>query len=169
MEATFEKMAVVIVDMQESFVSRVWEDEKESVIGHQVMLIRACAERDIPVVILEYTGDGETIRVLMTEIEKVPTTRKVVKYSNCGFYLTNLNTILVELGVRILVFTGINASFCVASTANSALRLGYKIATSEDLIADGRSHALGKSREWYRRNGLFFESRHALTKALAKT
>lgn len=155
-----ESLAVVLVDMQPYFTAHLLGEVMQKTVREQERIIRACVAEDMPLIVLEYEGCGKTIESLEEEIRKVPRVTVINKGWDDGFRGTNLDAVLTCLGATSLLFMGINGNACVFGTARSAVRLGYKIFTSENLIADGQSASLWsikESREWYVLNGVFCE------------
>ncbi|MES3005629.1 MAG: isochorismatase family protein [Patescibacteria group bacterium] len=96
----------------------------------------------------------------------------IVKPYNNGFELTKLEFVLNNLGVRRLVVTGINASFCVQSTVCSAIRRELDVFTSDGLLADcdcSDCRRRDKSRSWYERETTFFHQPTSLEDFLGAT
>lgn len=151
-------LAVIVVDMQSKFVDALDPIDKGLLLGSQMEVLGTCAKKDIPLFILEHRCTrGGTIETLHEAIATVPRTKVIAKTHNDGFRDTTLQADLKKLGTKSLIFTGINASYCVMDTAFSALRLGYRMVTAENLIADATCHArLNKSRQWYKENGIHF-------------
>jgi nicotinamidase-related amidase len=59
---------------------------------------------------------------------------RVTKYRYSGFWDTELDTILRNLGVTTLFFAGVNADQCVMSTLQDAMFLGYDCIMVEDCV-----------------------------------
>jgi nicotinamidase-related amidase len=59
----------------------------------------------------------------------------VTKYRFSGFWDTELDTILRNLGVSTLFFAGVNADQCVMTTLQDAMFLGYDVLMLEDCVA----------------------------------
>jgi nicotinamidase-related amidase len=59
----------------------------------------------------------------------------VLKPKHSGFFGTNLELLLEELGVRKLVLTGIAGNICVLFTANDAYMRGFELHVPENMIA----------------------------------
>lgn len=59
----------------------------------------------------------------------------VLKPKHSGFYSTNLDVLLNELGVKELVITGIAGNICVLFTVNDAYMRGYSIHVPANAIA----------------------------------
>jgi len=59
----------------------------------------------------------------------------VTKYRFSGFWDTELDTILRNLGLTTLFFAGVNADQCVMTTLQDASFLGYDVVMLEDCVA----------------------------------
>ena len=70
----------------------------------------------------------------------------VLKPKNSGFYSTTLDLLLIHLGARNLIITGIQGNNCVLFTANDAYERDYKIFVPSDCTASNtqeqNDHAL---------------------------
>ena len=60
----------------------------------------------------------------------------VDKHRFSGFFETNLDTLLKDLGVTFLVFTGCTTSVCVESTLRDAFFRDYRCLLLEDCTAE---------------------------------
>lgn len=150
-------VVAVLIDMQPDFIEGLNEDEVRVIIEAQLAVIEACKAYDIPLIVLEFWCWGTTLPELWDAVRKVPRHFRITKRKDSGFTSNQFTHTLESLRPRKLLLMGVNASYCVLSTAKGALRRGYEVVTAEDLIADGVAHASrGKEREWYRRNGTFF-------------
>lgn len=148
-------LAVVLVDMQPKFVEGIHHEDLKLIIGKQLRVIELCYVYNIPLVILEYRGNGRTIKKLRQAAQKVPNLIYVVKSRNNGFSGTNLTGILSDLAVEKILLMGICACYCVQATAEAALEKGFKIATSGELIASPARERRYRNIGWYRKNGLY--------------
>lgn len=59
----------------------------------------------------------------------------VLKPKHSGFFSTNLEVLLNDLGIKNLILTGIAGNICVLFTANDAYMRGYKIHVPKNCIA----------------------------------
>lgn len=143
--------------MQEHFLDKAVAEERERMIRSQDMVLSTCASRDVPVLVLEYGGEGDTIAMLRARISQVPRHRYLQKWHSNGFYQTSAKLQLQIWGVERVLLMGISASHCVQATAEGARKDGFRTITAAQLIADGQqSQRYAKSEAWYRRNGLWF-------------
>lgn len=149
--------AAVLIDMQPVFVQSIEEKNgtRTRLIAAQKTVIRHCASRNIPVIVLELSGHGTTIEELHAELVRVPRVTEVMKTGSDGFMSSN--GVLGKATDRYpsLLLMGINGIDCVLQTAGSAVNRGFTLFTSFDLLADQhntKTHEIEKSRCWYRKN-----------------
>jgi len=85
--------AVVLIDMQPDFLTEKYLDLhalNQIVIPSQVDVLRACADNNVPVVVLEYKKFGETIPLLRNYVSRVPNYRYLIKTGWGGFSNSDL-------------------------------------------------------------------------------
>lgn len=162
--------AVLVIDMQESFLNELDSEEREEEIPYQIEVLNAAKRNNIPIFVIEYAGMGSTITELMDVISDSDYTI-VTKPTNNGFRNTNLDELLTERGIHSLTLMGVFASACVYATANGALQNGYEIITSTEVIADSDSAYLrtspnNQSAEWYAEHGTLFENHEQIVNYL---
>lgn len=149
-------LAVLLIDMQEEWVERVEPATRSEIIAGQVDVIRQCSKLDIPLFVLEYAGEGNTIKILRNEVAKVPRVLTVRKWFDDGFDRTDLCGRMNKLGVETALLMGLNASCCVRSTGTGAINASFDIITAENLIADGRGcEEDDKNIGWYANHGTY--------------
>ncbi len=156
------KTALLLIDMQSPFLERELSS-KLKLIPHQIVLIRHCAENCIPIIVIEFNGEGKTIFPLSKELSKASSRTDIYTFKkdmDDAFENRELQKKLQILGIKKLILTGINAGHCVHATAISASRLGYKILTSENLIAGYIPDGIDKNHKervvlWYKQNGKY--------------
>ncbi|MFA5887470.1 MAG: isochorismatase family cysteine hydrolase [Candidatus Nanoarchaeia archaeon] len=154
--------AVLVIDMQESFLNELDPEEKEEEIPYQIEVLNAAKRNNIPIFVIEYEGMGSTIDELMNVIS-TSDYEIVTKPGNNGFRRTNLDELLKEKGIHSLTLMGVFASACVYATAGGALQSGYEILTSTEVIADSDStysttNHNNQSAEWYAEHGTLFDN-----------
>lgn len=157
---TTNKLALIVVDMQDFFLEKIPTEKRKTLINDQASVINYAAKNKLPVIVLEYKGRGRTIGALRSRLKFVPDLHVIVKENNGGFTKTILDDTLRNLGTKEILLMGVTASGCVQDTAIGALRRGYKIITSRELIASSskRDSNLATSRKWYSKNGLWVEN-----------
>ena len=152
-----DELVVILIDMQHLFIKNLKRKNRKRIIANQIFVIRWCVQENIPIVVLEYRGWGETINVLTKELEKVRNMIIITKPYDNGFSYTDLKCILNKRNAKNLFLMGINASACVKRTARGAVEEGFSIITSDDVI-DGK-HNDDNSIPWYRENGIVVSSK----------
>lgn len=147
------------------FSGKIDSKEKRKIIRAQAEVIRVCASRDIPVVVLEYKGHGRTLDKLNKEIFCVKRVVRIIKRRDDGFSRTSLHRRLRKLKVGSLLFMGVNASHCVLDTARSAQELGYQVVTASTLTTNAclccqyrRTQELDLTFKWFTQNGYMLPS-----------
>ncbi len=134
------KFAVVIVAMQDVFLSEVQEAVRLQLIENMIKLIRQCAELDIPIVSVTNTSSEEIIPELAREIRRVPRRSFLEKTKMDAFYGTPLDAKLRQWKSETLLIVGIHAALCVWSTVFTASELGYNVLASKALMAENDYH-----------------------------
>lgn len=71
---------------------------------------------------------------IVDELVPDPRDIHVTKYRFSGFWDTPLDSILRNLGIRTLFFSGVNADQCVMTTLQDAMFLGYDCIMVEDCV-----------------------------------
>ena len=164
------KLAVLIIDMQDFFLKKVTKENRDRIIPDQIKIIDFCAKNNVPIIVLEYKNRGNTTKILKEKLQKLSNVQIIVKEYNSGFRGTHLDEILGNMKVKNILLMGINASGCVQDTAIGALHRGYKILTASMVIASfsEKDKNLATSEKWYPRKGKYFESTEDLLKCLTK-
>ncbi len=149
--------AVLLIDMQPDFVQAISGYELTREVPNMLRVLEYAAQNRLPIFVLEYHDHPPTIDFLKKRVDVLPNVSYVVKPYDNGFADTGLAVRLKQLNVDEVVLMGINASFCVASTAQGAKINGFHVTTSLDLIADpSRLGDMGigvEGSRWFARNG----------------
>jgi nicotinamidase-related amidase len=146
--ATAGPKALVIIDMQEHFVTRNGDQEKgqnpavlQTVIYKQKLLIDRAKQRNMPILLVEYSGIGPTNPELKNHIGDYAKVKTVLKNtdglfneSNTG--LAETKSILTQWGTKDLIIVGANGGACVEQTIAGALTAGFNVYAYTDGIAD---------------------------------
>ena len=82
---------------------------------------------------------------IVSELKPQPGDVVIYKTRFSGFYKTNLDRILKNLGARHLIFTGCTTSVCVDSTIRDATFRDYQPVLLEDCTAEPIGHGLARS------------------------
>ncbi|MBT6690709.1 cysteine hydrolase [Candidatus Parcubacteria bacterium] len=162
-------IAVLIIDMQRDFVSHLRKGEAERIIPNQLCILEQCLRLEIPIIVIECKTYkyGKTVSEITVTINDAPYVYFIEKRGDDAFINTQLHKLLQELGVKTLVMLGINADYCVMDTARSALKLEYKILTSNDVISGQSHHSRTNSSHWYQNNGMWVDSTSLLASNLS--
>lgn len=154
--------AVVLVDMQFFFVEWILSEERKTMIQAQLAVIRLCRELDIQLVVLEYTGWGDTISPLREELLLCQNVIFLEKDWQDGFLFSELENALNRLSLKNLFFMGVNANGCVRATASTAIKKGCAVYTHSSVIA--QKHGQDKNLNWYQENTTLLEFSQLLNK-----
>ncbi|MBM3200209.1 cysteine hydrolase [Candidatus Woesearchaeota archaeon] len=153
-----DKLAVLVIDMQDYWLSEVDEKEIEKELPYHLEVLEYCAKNNITVFVIEYKTCGQTTPYLDNKLRDMHKKEYIKKSARSAFQNTGLEAKLKSQGIDTLVLMGVYASHCVKDTAESALDAGFDIATSKDLISDNRHDAKRKENvEWYKEHGLYFD------------
>lgn len=150
-----------MIDMQDFFLENLAVESRRKLVANQSRILDLCVK--IPLFVFEYNAGGvfrgPTTKLLRDKAKHVSGIT-IIKDNNSAFVGTNLHERLKEKKIRTLFIIGINANGCVQDTAIGALRRGYKVFTSTDLIASTSRGTLGLSKRnehWYRSNNLLLK------------
>lgn len=144
------KKAVIVVDMLNDFVTGALTCERARAIVPNVQkLLREARKKGIPVIFsndahlkgidheLKLWGDhaikGTKGAEIIPELEYDPSIDYVSeKRRYSGFFHTDLELLLTELGVDTLIMTGLHAHMCVRHTSADAYSLGFDLIVPEE-------------------------------------
>ncbi|MGV8168496.1 MAG: isochorismatase family protein [Candidatus Nanoarchaeia archaeon] len=151
------KTALLLVDMQDYFLNALSSEELKTEMPNYIKLIKKAIKNKAHIFVLEYKGrnTGKTNSKLMKFVSKGDYTLVQKSWSD-GFYNTNLDDLLKQKGINKLVLAGVNASCCVLGTGESAVKKGYTISTSPDVIGDDKDYKPEETTEslkWYSEKG----------------
>jgi len=150
------KVAGVLIDMQECYLRYHTLAKRKVLIRSQYQTIDFLSKNNSPIAVLEFVkDDGRTLTIpeLETKIEDI-LHEYFPKEDTSGFTNPDLLTRLREWEVEHLILMGINSSFCVKYTAIDALKQGFSISTSKDLISD--SQYFLHPEKWFKRNCFYY-------------
>lgn len=126
-------VAALLIDMQPAFLSY---SEDRKIIPNQLLVLKECAKREIPIFIIEYHGELATVECILKKVRKAPEFYILRKSSDSAFRSTSLHDLLRNLRIDTLLLMGVSASACVYDTARDAIERGYKLITSNTVIAN---------------------------------
>lgn len=143
------KRAILVVDMLNDFVTGALKcDRGLAIVPKTAELLRGAREKGVPVIFcndahlkgidheLKLWGDhaiaGTEGAEVIPELELCEKDYVVPKRRYSGFFHTDLDLLLKELGVDTVILTGLHAHMCVRHTTADAYQLGYGIVVAKD-------------------------------------
>lgn len=143
------KRAILVVDMLNDFVTGALKcDRGLAIVPKTAELLRGAREKGVPVIFcndahlkgidheLKLWGDhaiaGTKGAEVIPELELCDKDYVVPKRRYSGFFHTDLDLLLKELGIDTVILTGLHAHMCVRHTAADAYQLGYGIVVAKD-------------------------------------
>ncbi len=162
--------AVIVVDMQDSFLDHLKRDEKKKEMPNYIEVLKHCKKHNVPVFVLEYKGHGQTTQELQYRILDLEQKVVITKTHMNGFIDTSLHEYLKKAKINTVYLVGVAASACVKSTAYGALERGINIIASKETMADGQhiEPHWNESIEWYKANGTYRDSYKEILKFLSE-
>ncbi len=153
-----EGVGIVLIDMQPAFVNQLSNPKK--LIRRQMDFMDTY---HIPIIGLELRPrvNDVTIKPLKEKIQRSGG-RIFLKEENDGFTSEAFKDALVRRKLSKLILMGCNTSYCVLSTAKSAVKFGYEIAVSLDFVSEPRFYKkdfpskIVESLDWYKQNSKVF-------------
>lgn len=137
-----KKTAVVVIDMQGGFYDRGHvrgTPGLEALVAKQQELLNWAVAQDVPVLIFEYKNFQAT-NSRLTTIVAGHTYQIVEKVTDGAFNSPTSRTpamdILKRWNVDTLIVAGINGGACVVSTVRGALKEGFAVVTSAEIVGD---------------------------------
>ena len=144
-----KKCAVLVVDMLNDFVTGALKcDRGLAIVPKTAELLRAARAKDVPVIFcndahlkdvdheLKLWGDhaiaGTKGAEVIPELELCAQDYVVPKRRYSGFFHTDLDLLLRELGVDTVIMTGLHTHRCVRHTSADAYQLGYDVVVAKD-------------------------------------
>ena len=144
-----KKYAVLVVDMLNDFVTGALKcDRGLAIVPKTKELLAGCREKNVPVIFcndahvkgidheLKFWGDhaiaGTKGAEVIPELDLCDKDYVVPKRRYSGFFQTDLDILLKELGVETVVMTGLHAHMCVRHTSADAFSLGYDVVVAKE-------------------------------------
>ena len=145
------KTAVLVVDMLNDFVTGALKcDRGLAIVPKTAELLAGARKAGVPVIFcndahikgidheLKLWGDhaiaGTKGAEVIPELGLCGKDYVVEKRRYSGFFHTDLDLLLKELGVETVVVTGLHAHMCVRHTAADAYQLGYNVIAAIDAM-----------------------------------
>ena len=109
-----ETTALVIIDMQNSFTT-----SKDTTTTKNVLIqIKKAKKDNVPILVLEYVGHGETKFKIKRSLKKYEKVYYVKKVNDNGSVELMLCVCKHKINVQRFIVCGVNISFCVAGTTS---------------------------------------------------
>lgn len=141
--------AVLVVDMLNDFVTGALAcDRGKAIVPATARLLDAARKAGVPVIFcndahlpkidreLEIWGDhamaGTPGAQVIPELNLCDSDYVVPKRRYSGFFQTDLDILLKELGVKTVIMTGLHAHMCVRHTSADAFQLGYNVVVAKE-------------------------------------
>lgn len=141
--------AVLVVDMLNDFVTGALAcDRGKAIVPATAQLLDAAREAGIPVIFcndahikgvdleLKLWGDhaiaGTKGAEVIPELKAGEKDFIIPKRRYSGFFQTDLDILLRELGVDTVIMTGLHAHMCVRHTSADAYQLGYNVVVAKE-------------------------------------
>ena len=147
--AKLDKPAILVVDMLNDFVTGSLAcDRGKAIVPATAELLDAARAAGVPVIFcndahikgidreLKIWGDhaiaGTKGAEVIPELKLSDKDYVVPKRRYSGFFQTDLDILLRELGVKTVVMTGLHAHMCVRHTSADAFCLGYDVVVAKE-------------------------------------
>ena len=144
-----ENVAVIVVDMLNDFVTGALGcDRAKAIVPATAELLDAARKAGVPVILsndahiagidreLKLWGDhaiaGTKGAEVIPELKLSDKDYVVPKRRYSGFFQTDLDILLKELGVKTVIMTGLHAHMCVRHTSADAYCLGYDVIVAKE-------------------------------------
>lgn len=133
--------AIVIIDMQESYLSEYYPTpEFKQLVKEQQKVIRWARTKGVPIIVVEYSGLGNTVQLIKGSLGK-ENTFYIQKFSPGAFdegttSKREISNILKNYRINELIIMGINADYCVAASIKGALILGMKVISIQSTMGN---------------------------------
>ena len=149
------KPAILIIDvLQDFFRQGRLKDHREQLVNAINDLVRIGREKNVPIIWVrqEFEDDlsdaflamkksGRKITIkntegcqLLPELSRIAHDHEVVKKRYSAFFGTNLDDLLLQLGVDTLILAGVNTHACVRTAAIDGYQRDYEIVLATDCI-----------------------------------
>ena len=143
--------AILVVDMLNDFVTGALGcDRGKAIVPATARLLKAAREKGVPVILcndahikgidreLKLWGDHALVGTpgaeVIPELELCEKDYVVPKRRYSGFFQTDLDILLKELGVQTVVVTGLHAHMCGRHTSADAYCLGYDVVAAKECL-----------------------------------
>ncbi|MBR5699469.1 MAG: cysteine hydrolase, partial [Bacteroidales bacterium] len=141
--------AILVVDMLNDFVTGALGcDRARDIVPATAELLKAARAKDVPVIFcndahrpgidreLKLWGDHALVGTpgaeVIPELDLCEKDYVVPKRRYSGFFQTDLDILLKELGVKTVVITGLHTHMCCRHTSADAYCLGYDVVVAKE-------------------------------------
>lgn len=128
--ADAEKSALVVVDLQPSFLKAIAEAER--VLSRSSFLVQIARLLDVPIIVTEQNPErmGGTHPDIAAHLASAPIAKMTFACAGCP----DFDAVLASNGRKQAELVGIETHICVAQTAIRLLGRGYEVAVCEDAV-----------------------------------
>lgn len=144
-----KKTAILVVDMLNDFVTGALKcDRGLAIVTATAKLLREARKNDVAVIFCndahikgidqefkvwgEHAVAGTPGAEVIPELELCDKDYVVPKRRYSGFFHTDLDLLLRELGIDTVIMTGLHTHMCVRHTSADAFCLGYKVVVASN-------------------------------------
>ncbi len=121
--------ALLVIDIQSAYVGLYPKEAFDSFLTSVNHVIDEAAYRGMPIIYIRQKGGGE----LYSEVHK-RSTIEFEKSTESAFSVDELNKYLDQRNIKKLTIVGLDAAYCVSTTAHIAVHSGYKTTVIQDAI-----------------------------------
>ncbi|HEY5267320.1 MAG TPA: isochorismatase family protein [Acidimicrobiales bacterium] len=136
--------ALLVVDVQNNVVAQA--HERDAVVANVATLVEKARREDVPVVWIQHSDEdlvpGTDNWRIVPELQPRDVEALVAKNYGDSFEDTNLETVLMDLGVGRLIVVGAQTDQCIRSTLHGAFARGY----DATLVSD--AHTTEDATKW---------------------
>lgn len=146
-----ERPAILVVDMLNDFVTGALAcDRGKGIVPATAALLDAAREAGVPVIFCndahlpgidrefdlwgEHAIAGSEGAQVIPELKVGEKDYVVPKRRYSGFFQTDLDILLKELGVKTVIMSGLHTHMCVRHTSADAYCLGYDVVVAKDAV-----------------------------------
>lgn len=150
-----ETTAVLVIDMVNDFLvagGKMVLPGGDHIVPHQKDLINAARRGGIPILYVndahrpglkedreflkrgEHCVEGTWGAQVIDALKPQPDDIQVTKRRFSGFFETDLDVTLKDMGINTLIFMGVVTNICVRSTVHDAFFRGYKVIVASDCV-----------------------------------
>lgn len=135
--------ALLVIDMQLCAFDGVLiapVDDGSNLLNRVKQLISAARQAKMHVIYIQHCApfDGQPYAKdthgweIHPSLTPTPDETVVFKSQSSGFADTNLQSVLLELGIEAIITCGIQSEFCLTNTSLAAHELGFKVLVAQD-------------------------------------